>query len=73
MVATVADPLDRFADFAAAVRARLEQGRVTYGDRSFDRPEDELLSEIAEELQDTAAWSFILWTRLQRLKERMKQ
>ena len=53
--------LDRFV---ADVRARLERGRATYGDRSFARDPAELLHEIDEELLDVCGWSFILRERL---------
>jgi hypothetical protein len=58
-------PLDGYPRFIAAVRARLERGRITYGDASFDRPEAELLGEIQQECLDLAGWGFVLWTRLQ--------
>src|SRR5688572_24600113 len=60
----VADPLENWADFAAAARARLECGRMVYHDRSFSRSPEALLGEIREELLDVATWSFILWHRL---------
>ncbi|MBN1605500.1 MAG: hypothetical protein JW940_02650 [Polyangiaceae bacterium] len=62
------DVLGKFGFFAAAVRDRLEKGREVYGDASFTAAPDALLDEIAEELQDVCAWSYILWTRLERLR-----
>ena len=59
-----------FDDFVARVRARLELGRVAYGDRSFDRPEDELLGELQQEALDLAGWGWVLWTRIERLRAR---
>jgi hypothetical protein len=58
-----------FADFAAAVERRLEKGREVYADRSFDLASPRLLDEVLEELLDTCAWSFILWTRLRRIRD----
>lgn len=55
---------DDFLHFTAAAALRLEQGRETYGDRSFTLPPAELVREIEEELLDVAAWSFILWCRV---------
>lgn len=58
------DPLLEFPVFANEVRARLESGRIEYGDLSFVRPLPELLHEVLEELYDVAAWSFIAARRL---------
>jgi hypothetical protein len=65
------DPVAGWSAFAAAVASRLEAGRLSYGDRSFARPPGALLGEVAEELLDTCAWSFILWSRLHALRERL--
>jgi hypothetical protein len=59
-----------FADFTAAVSARLEKGRQTYRDESFRRPPGERVGEIAEEILDVCAWSFILWARIRDLEQR---
>jgi hypothetical protein len=67
---TAPDPLATWPTFAAAVRERLERGRATYGDASFARPPTELLDELAAEALDLAGWGFILWARLQALRER---
>ena len=67
------DPLCLWIDFGAAMRQRLEQGRKTYGDRSFQRPPAELLAEIQEELLDIAGWGFIAWTRLEELKNSLQR
>lgn len=64
------DPLHSWPAFAAAVRARLEAGRQAYGDRSFDRPPTELLGELQQEALDLAGWGFVLWARLEALRER---
>jgi hypothetical protein len=37
----VLGPLNRWPAFAEAVRARLEQGQIEYGDASFHRPPEE--------------------------------
>jgi hypothetical protein len=66
--AAAADPVAAWGTFTAAVAARLEQGRAVYGDRSFAREPAALAGEIAEELLDVCAWSFILWTRLDRIR-----
>ncbi|MCK9604156.1 MAG: hypothetical protein M0R66_07350 [Candidatus Omnitrophica bacterium] len=63
------DPLEGWPAFQAAARRRLEAGRSVYGDRSFALELPEGLAEILEELLDAAAWSFIAWSRLTRLRE----
>ena len=63
------DPLDRWPDFGAVVQKRLERGAVEYGDSALTRPASELVGEIAEELEDLAAWSFLLWLRVQGLEK----
>jgi hypothetical protein len=62
------DPVAAWSTFTAAVAARLEQGREAYGDRSFHREPAALAGEIAEELLDVCAWSFILWVRFDRVR-----
>jgi hypothetical protein len=64
-----ADPLARWPKFAANCRTRLDHGREAYGDRSFAAHPTELCREIAEELEDVSAWAFVLWVRVQRLRE----
>lgn len=59
------DPLDGFAAFADTVRARLEQGRETYGDKSFSKDPAELVAELQAECLDLAGWGFVLFERLQ--------
>jgi hypothetical protein len=64
-------PVAAWSTFTAAVARRLEAGREDYGDRSFTRPPPELVDEIAEELLDVCAWSFILWHRVEGLRDRL--
>jgi len=64
----MADPLSSWPSFMEAVGARLEDGRTTYGDRSFTLPPERLAVEVEEELMDVAAWAFILWTRVRGLR-----
>jgi len=51
------------------VQKRLERGAAEYGDSALTRPVSEPRGEIAEELEDLAAWSFRLWLRVQRLEK----
>lgn len=57
-----------FERFIRAVQGRLDKGRAQYGNRSFDRTPGELVDEIGEELLDLCGWSYVLWTRLQRVQ-----
>jgi len=61
------DKLAGFELFASAVRKRLDAGRETYADRSFDRDPAELLGELAEEALDLAGWGYVLWARVHQL------
>lgn len=63
------DPLERWPEFGAVVQKRLERGAAEYGDSALTRPVSEPRGEIAEELEDLAAWSFRLWLRVQRLEK----
>lgn len=57
--------------FCRSVQNRLEAGRITYGDSSFDRPLTVLIEEIRQECEDQAGWAFIAWTRLNELEEKV--
>jgi hypothetical protein len=67
----IENPMDNWPEFAEAVRRRMEKGRKNYGDASFFRPPEELAREVEEELLDVAGWSFILWTRLRALENKI--
>jgi hypothetical protein len=62
--------LEAWPAFMAELRARLEQGKATYGDRSFMRPPVELLGELEQEALDITGWGFVLWYRLRLLRQR---
>jgi hypothetical protein len=62
--------LDRFV---ARLRARLEAGAKTYGNRSLARPAIELVDEVQQELEDVCGWSLLLWIRLDRLRGHVEQ
>jgi hypothetical protein len=61
----------RCDEFHAKVKARFNVGRRAYGDSSFAKPIDQLVTEIQEELEDVAGWSAILWARLDSLKSKV--
>jgi hypothetical protein len=65
------DPLEAWPAFAAEVRARLEQGRAAYGDRSFSADPDELLRELQQEALDLAGWGFVLFRRIEAMRARL--
>jgi hypothetical protein len=69
----MSDPLEHFPAFVEAVRTRLEAGREAYGDRSFDRPTAELVTELKQEALDLAGWGFVLFERLRRLEQVAKR
>ncbi len=60
--------LARWPEFAEVVRTRLEKGQAEYGGASFQRPPEELVDEIAEELADVCGWAFVLWCRIRGLE-----
>ena len=60
-------------EFFAALRERLKQGQVAYGDRSFSREPAELLGELEQEALDLAGWSYVLFCRIRRAKEAIEE
>ena len=63
------DPLHRWPVFAEAVRARLAKAQAEYGDFAHTRPASELTGKISGEIEDLAAWSFLLWQRVQGMEK----
>lgn len=61
------------AAFFRAVDARLNKGEVAYGEKSFSRSPLEILGELEEEALDFGGWGFVLWKRLQRVKDALRQ
>lgn len=70
--ATMINNDNRYADFFAALRAKLDAGAKQYGDASFARPTAEILGELAAEALDLAGWGFVLWERIRRLQAARK-
>jgi hypothetical protein len=60
------------ARFLHLVRARLEKGSEVYGDASIERPTQDLLGEIVEELADVAGWAAVLAARIFALQRKAK-
>ena len=68
----VHDPLDGWQQFAAHVRARLEQGRRDYGDKSFSDDPEVLLGQLRQELFDIAGWGYVLSVRIDRIERALR-
>jgi hypothetical protein len=67
------DPLATFQAFASAVRHRLQAGSETYGNRSFTREASELVDELQQEALDLAGWGYILFCRLEAMREALAE
>lgn len=59
--------------FFKRIKERLDAGGIEYENRSFSKPLETLLVEIEEEIVDTAAWSFIAWTRLRAIMRKLPE
>lgn len=66
------DPLDRWPEFAEIIRKRLELGQQAYGDRSFSRDPAELVAEVQQELLDVCGWAYVLWIRLEAVRQALQ-
>lgn len=65
---TEPDPLSSWPAYVESCRARLEAGRVTYGDKSFSRSPAELIGELQLEAIDLGNWGYILHARLEAMR-----
>lgn len=63
------EALTLFPEYMAEVRARMETGKQTYGDSSFERPLVTVARELQQEALDFAGWGFIMFARAKRLEE----
>ena len=68
----MADHLHRFPEFAEQVRAKLARGQVIFEDRNFSKNPVDLMHEVQEELVDVMGWSFLVWSRLQAMREALE-
>lgn len=68
----VRDSMQRRA-FLDRVLERMKLGAREYGDQSFDKPFDELLVELEQEALDLAGWGFVVWEKIQRVRELAKR
>lgn len=60
-----------FSTFLSKLELKVERGALDYGDRSFELPPDRLFEELEAELLDICGWGFVLWVRLQKMREAM--
>jgi hypothetical protein len=60
-----------FQRFVDAVAERLDQGERQYHGRTFELPASNIIAEAQAELLDNAAYSFIAWVRLERLRQEL--
>jgi hypothetical protein len=55
--------------FQKKCRQRMLAGEKEYGNKSFSKHPETLLTEIQEELEDVSMWAFILWERIEQIRE----
>jgi len=53
-----------FPGWTDKIRARCENGKLDYGDKSFSKEPLQLIEELKQECLDIPGWSFILYCRL---------
>lgn len=61
-----------YSEYLIKLEERLIAGAKAYGNKSFDKDSHKLIGEIQEEILDIAGWSYILWQRLETLKQQTK-
>lgn len=61
-----------FPTFVQRLDAKMRKGYEEYGDVSFTRDPEALLNELEQEALDFAGWGLILWTRIQKAQEALK-
>jgi hypothetical protein len=64
-------PEDGFQEYINECWVRLQDGAKEYANHSFNLDPKLLIGEIEEELMDVCNWSFILFMRLQAMKDAM--
>ena len=68
----MADPLDRLDEYFSRVRTRLLAGQRAFGDRNFSAEPMVLIEEMSQELEDTLGWGYLLWCRLQEMRQALR-
>lgn len=59
--------------YARRVHQRLVKGAETYGDGSFLTSPTSTINELLAEAEDLAGWGFIIWWKLWKMRERLKE
>lgn len=71
-VPSLRSTLRAWSKFNGLVQARLKQGAREYRNRSFSKDPLELLHELQQEALDLAGWSFILFVRLKKAEQALR-
>jgi len=58
-----------YQDFVLASEKRMKRGEKEYANQSFSEEPLKLVNEIEEELLDVTNWAFILYCRMQQIKQ----
>lgn len=67
------DAVERFPEFADAVRRRLSMGARAYqNEPANEKPLTMLCDELATELEDLAGWGALLWMRVQSMRAKLE-
>jgi hypothetical protein len=62
-----------FNKFVKLLDAKMKKGFLQYGDKSFDRPAEDLISELQAEMLDISGWGMILFHRLEEMRNKLKK
>jgi len=62
-----------FPAWSDKIRARCENGKLEYGDKSFSKDPLALIEELEQECLDIPGWSFITYCRLQQMKRALTE
>ncbi len=61
---------DYYGPFLRDLGEKLKRGQDVYGSSSFLRSENELLSELQQEALDLAGWGYVLYAKIEAMKQR---
>ena len=61
---------DHYGPFLRDLGEKLKRGQDTYGSSSFQKSDNELLTELQEEAVDLAGWGYVLYAKIEGLKRR---
>ena len=66
---SIEDHTDEMPRFFAAIADRLDRGRTEYGNVA----RADVLAEVMQEIEDICGWSYLLWRRVKKLRERIAE